>query len=259
MPAGLRPSPPDHFSAYKERHANGALKIRLATMASHKARDGLSPRAQARSCAAARSKLIVRSCDRPPRVTNLTHDKTCGLFLDRPGCGKRRAGIKQKLISHIGESSNFSRPAHTGVGSHGCSQIPRKGRPSACELPEACHGIIRVGCSLQTWPSAASVRQKNSNCKIFRRKRTALQLRVIGNNYSPLCELVSSLSGSEILILSRLCSRPASTMLDCFGRCALQFLLRKVKNRTVGQPSGVAFAALGHRDDILGEDAAASG
>ena len=41
MPAGLRPSPPDHFSAYKERHANGALKIRLATMASHKARDGL--------------------------------------------------------------------------------------------------------------------------------------------------------------------------------------------------------------------------
>ena len=72
MPAGLRPSPPDHFSAYKERHANGALKIRLATMASHKARDGLSPRAQARSCAAARSKLIVRSCDRPPRVTNLT-------------------------------------------------------------------------------------------------------------------------------------------------------------------------------------------
>ena len=45
MPAGLRPSPPDHFSAYKERHANGALKIRLATMASHKARDGLSPRA----------------------------------------------------------------------------------------------------------------------------------------------------------------------------------------------------------------------
>jgi len=70
MPAGLRPSPPDHFSAYKERHANGALKIRLATMASHKARDGLSPRAQARSCAAARSKLIVRSCDRPPSVTH---------------------------------------------------------------------------------------------------------------------------------------------------------------------------------------------
>jgi len=30
MPAGLRPSPPDHFSAYKQRHANGALKIRLA-------------------------------------------------------------------------------------------------------------------------------------------------------------------------------------------------------------------------------------
>jgi len=45
MPAGLRPSPPDHFSAYKERHANSAPKIRLATMASHKARDGLSPRA----------------------------------------------------------------------------------------------------------------------------------------------------------------------------------------------------------------------
>jgi hypothetical protein len=37
-----------HFqllSAYKERHANSAPKIRLATMASHKARDGLSPRA----------------------------------------------------------------------------------------------------------------------------------------------------------------------------------------------------------------------
>jgi hypothetical protein len=32
--------------AYKERHANSAPKIRLATMASHKARDGrLSPRA----------------------------------------------------------------------------------------------------------------------------------------------------------------------------------------------------------------------
>ena len=30
---------------YKERHANSAPKIRLATMASHKARDGLSPRA----------------------------------------------------------------------------------------------------------------------------------------------------------------------------------------------------------------------
>jgi hypothetical protein len=40
-------SPPDHFSAYKERHANSAPKIRLATMASHKARDGrLSPRAK---------------------------------------------------------------------------------------------------------------------------------------------------------------------------------------------------------------------
>ena len=46
MPAELRPSPPDHFSAYKERHANSAPKIRLATMASHKGRDGrLSPRA----------------------------------------------------------------------------------------------------------------------------------------------------------------------------------------------------------------------
>jgi hypothetical protein len=35
-----------HFSAYKARHANSAPKIRLATMASNKARDGrLSPRA----------------------------------------------------------------------------------------------------------------------------------------------------------------------------------------------------------------------
>ncbi len=46
MPAELRSSPPDHFSAYKERHANSAPKIRLATMASYKARDGRwSPRA----------------------------------------------------------------------------------------------------------------------------------------------------------------------------------------------------------------------
>ena len=40
MPAELRSPLPDHFSAYKERHANSAPKIRLATMASHKARDG---------------------------------------------------------------------------------------------------------------------------------------------------------------------------------------------------------------------------
>jgi hypothetical protein len=64
-----------------------------------------------------------------------------------------------------------------------------------------------VGCSSQTWPSVASVRQKNSNCKIFLRKGTALQLRVLGDNYSPLYKLVSSLPGSEILILSRSCSR----------------------------------------------------
>jgi hypothetical protein len=45
MPAELRSSLPDHFSAYKERHVNSAPKIRLATMASNKARDGrLSPR-----------------------------------------------------------------------------------------------------------------------------------------------------------------------------------------------------------------------
>ena len=80
--------------------------------------------------------------------------------------------------------------------------------PSECAGCD-CHGIIRVGCSPQTWPSVASVRQKDSNCQIFLRKRTALQLRVLGDNYSPLCELVSSLSGSEILIPSRSCSRPA--------------------------------------------------
>ena len=80
---------------------------------------------------------------------------------------------------------------------------------SACELPEGCRGIIRVGCSSQTWPSVATVRQKKSNWKILLRKGTALQLRGLGDNYSPLCELVSSLSGSEILMLSRHCSRPA--------------------------------------------------
>jgi len=35
----------DGYLTYRERHTNSAPKIRLATMASHKARDGLSPRA----------------------------------------------------------------------------------------------------------------------------------------------------------------------------------------------------------------------
>jgi hypothetical protein len=35
-------------------------------------------------------------------------------------------------------------------------------------------------------------------------------------------------------------------MLASFGRCGVQFLFRKVKNRTVGQPFRVAFAALSH-------------
>ena len=48
-------------------------------------------------------------------------------------------------------------------------------------------------------------------------------------------------------------------MLDGFGRCAGQFLLRKVKNRTVGEPFSVAFAALSHRDDVLGEGFPSSG
>ena len=41
----IKAIPARSFLAYKERHANSAPKIRLATMASHKARDGLSPRA----------------------------------------------------------------------------------------------------------------------------------------------------------------------------------------------------------------------
>jgi hypothetical protein len=46
MPAELRPIAAGSSRAYKERHANSAPKIRLATTASHKARDGrLSPRA----------------------------------------------------------------------------------------------------------------------------------------------------------------------------------------------------------------------
>ena len=48
-------------------------------------------------------------------------------------------------------------------------------------------------------------------------------------------------------------------MLVGFGRCAAQFLLRKVKNRTVGEPFRVAFAALSHCDDVLGENCTASG
>jgi hypothetical protein len=42
---GIKAIPARSFPAYKERHNNSAPKIRLATMASHKARDGLSPRA----------------------------------------------------------------------------------------------------------------------------------------------------------------------------------------------------------------------
>ena len=38
-----------------------------------------------------------------------------------------------------------------------------------------------------------------------------------------------------------------------------QFLLRKVKNRAVGEPFSVAFAALSHCDNVLDEDCAASG
>ena len=84
--------------------------------------------------------------------------------------------------------------------------------PFACELPEACRGIIRLGFSSWNWLSVSSDRQKNLNCKeypLFRQKKMALQLWVPGNDYAPLWELVSSLSGSEILILSRSCSRPA--------------------------------------------------
>jgi len=42
---GIKAIPARSFPAYKERNANSAPKIRLATMASHNARDGLSPRA----------------------------------------------------------------------------------------------------------------------------------------------------------------------------------------------------------------------
>lgn len=38
-----------------------------------------------------------------------------------------------------------------------------------------------------------------------------------------------------------------------------QFLLREVEHRTVGQPFGVAFAAVSHRDDVPREDCTASG
>jgi hypothetical protein len=42
-------------------------------------------------------------------------------------------------------------------------------------------------------------------------------------------------------------------MLDGLGGSAGQFLLRKVKNRAVGQPFGVAFAGLCHCDDVLSD------
>jgi hypothetical protein len=49
----------DHFSAYKARHANSAPKIRLTTMASHKAPDSrLSPRA-------------MLSSGRPPHINEI--------------------------------------------------------------------------------------------------------------------------------------------------------------------------------------------
>src|SRR5215471_14083554 len=47
--------------------------------------------------------------------------------------------------------------------------------------------------------------------------------------------------------------------LEGFRRFPGQFLLGEVENRTIRQPFCVAFAALSHRDDVLGEDCTASG
>ena len=120
------------------------------------------------------------------------------------GGGKRRLGINQKLISHIGESANSSRPRAYWCGQSWTHPASGKRPPSACELPEACRGITRVGCSSQTWPSASTVRRKILNCKIFRRKRTAGQPRMHRGSQLLWCG-----SAYEVRTPSRSPSRPA--------------------------------------------------
>ena len=84
-------------------------------------------------------------------------------------------------------------------------------------IARGCRGIIRVGCSSQTWPSVASVRQKKSNWKIILRKGTALHLRVLGDNYSPLWPAsIVALGTVEVLLATGVTSKVHRQILVSF-------------------------------------------